>query len=372
VIAISLPIKLNEAEIEEFGKEIDAIYEEVKASLGTRDAQYIKRLIKTERALSFVARWTILGSLFFIADWNVFLCLIGTGTFLLGLAKILENMEIGHNVLHGQWDWMRDAEINSTVWEWDHACPSDQWKHSHNVVHHTWANVLGKDYDVGYGVLRITDKQRWRKRYLLNPILNVVLAVNFEWGIGIHDINLKRLFIGSSEQLTHNRLLLKRFGQKALRQSLKDYVVWPALAGPFFLYVLLANITANIMRNLWTNLIIFCGHFPDGVYVFKKSDVEGETRAHWYVRQLLASANIRGSKLFHILTGQLSHQIEHHLFPDMPSNRYPEVAPRVQALCARYGLPYNCASLWRQYATTTWKIWRLSLPGGKTSPAANI
>jgi len=379
-MAIALPVKLNESEIEEFAKEVDAIYEEVKASLGTRDERYIKRLIKIERTISFVARWMIIASLAFLPNWwghsyvswNAFYGIIGLGTFLLGLAKILENMEIGHNVLHGQWDWMRDPEINSTVWEWDHACPADQWKHSHNVIHHTWANVLGKDYDVGYGVLRISDQQKWKPRYLLNPIFNFVLAVLFEWGIGIHDINLKRLFIGTDEQLAHNKMLLKRFRQKAIRQAVKDYVVWPALSGPFFLYVLLANVTANVMRNLWTNMIIFCGHFPNDVYVFKKSDIEGETRGQWYVRQLLGSANITGSKLFHILTGHLSHQIEHHLFPDMPSNRYPEVAPRVRALCVRYGLPYNTGSLLRQYGTTTWKIWRLALPGGTTSPAANV
>jgi len=377
-MAHKLPVKLSDLEMEEFANEVDEIYEGVKATLGTRDERYIKGLIKTERAMSFFARWLIMASLAFLPNWwshlyvsfITFYWAIGCGVLLLGLAKILENMEIGHNVLHGQWDWMRDPEINSTVWEWDHLCPAEQWKHSHNVTHHTWANVLGKDYDVGYGVLRITDKTKWRKRHLLNPILNVVLAINFELGIAIHDINLKRLFIGSKEQLFQNREKLKRVRQKATKQILKDYVVWPALSGPFFLYVLVANVIANVMRNLWTNVIIFCGHFPDDVYVFNKEDVVGETRGHWYVRQLLGSANIEGGKLFHILTGQLSHQIEHHLFPDMPSNRYPEVAPRVRALCERYGLPYNSGSLFRQYGTTTLKIWRLSLPGGSTTPTS--
>jgi linoleoyl-CoA desaturase len=111
-------------------------------------------------------------------------------------------------------------------------------------------------------------------------------------------------------------------------------------------------------------VIIFCGHFPAGVHHFTVADVEGESRAAWYVRQLLGSCNIGGGRLFHILSGNLSHQIEHHLFPDMPSNRYPEIAPRVRALAARYDLPYNTGSLWRQFGTTTWRIWRLSLPGG--------
>ena len=30
----------------------------------------------------------------------------------------------------------------------------------------------------------------------------------------------------------------------------------------------------------------------------------------------------------------LSHQIEHHMFPDLPAARYPEMAPRVREICA--------------------------------------
>jgi linoleoyl-CoA desaturase len=143
---------------------------------------------------------------------------------------------------------------------------------------------------------------------------------------------------------------------------MKDYVLWPLLAGPYFPYVLAANVVANLIRNVWAYVIIFCGHFPAGAHVFTEEQINGETRAGWYARQLLGSCNVSGSKLFHILSGNLSHQIEHHLFPDLPSNRYPQVAPRVQAVCERYGLPYNTGSLTRQFGTTTLKIWRLALP----------
>jgi linoleoyl-CoA desaturase len=270
-------------------------------------------------------------------------------------------MEIGHNVMHGQWDWMRDPEINSGTWEWDSVCPSDQWKHSHNVLHHTWTNVLGRDRDIGYEVLRVTELQSWRPRYLIQPVYNFVIGILFEWAVAFHDIELENIERGTRK---HSDFfpMLRRIGRKVARQGMKDYVLWPLLAGPYFFYVLGANAAANLVRNVWAYIIIFCGHFPSGVHVFTEEQVKGETRAAWYARQLLGSANIRGGKLFHILSGNLSHQIEHHLFPDMPSNRYPEVAPRVQAVCERYGLPYNTGSLTRQFGTTTWKIWRLALP----------
>lgn len=374
-MSIPSTINLSEAEVTEFARELDQIFTETMDSLGKNDAQYIRRMISVQRKIAITGRYTILLSFGFLptwlhhslATWPIFYGVIGFGTALVALGKILENMEIGHNVLHGQWDWMRDPEINSTVWEWNHACPADQWKHSHNVIHHTWTNVLGKDYDVGYGVLRVNPKQKWKPRYIPQPLLNIMLCLFFEWGIALHDINFKRLFIGTPEQKEIQKTLLKRIRTKAGRQILKDYVLWPLLGGPFFFYVLAANILANTSRNIWTNIIIFCGHFPKDVYVFQKSDVEGETRAHWYLRQLLGSANISGGKLFHILAGNLSFQIEHHLFPGMPSNRYAEIAPRVYGICHRYGLPYNTGSLLRQYGSATRIIWRLALPDSRAN-----
>jgi linoleoyl-CoA desaturase len=361
---------LNDAAIEEFGRELDAIRDEVMDSRGETDRRYILRLIKIQRSLALAGRLLILVSVALLprwghplAGWPWFFPVIVLGTLMLGLAKILENMEIGHNVMHAQWDWMHDPDIQSATWEWDTVCPSDQWKHSHNVVHHTWTNVVGKDRDVGYGMLRVTEQQRWHPFYLLQPVGAVLMALLFEWFIALHDLEINRVLAGK-RSVAQLRPMLRGIGHKIARQGLKDYVLWPLLAGPFFLYVLVANAIANIIRNVWSYVIIFCGHFPEGAHYFSGEQVADETRARWYIRQLLGSCNIDGGPLFHVISGNLSHQIEHHLFPDMPSNRYPIVAPRVRALCARYGLPYNTNSLRRQFGSTMWKILRLSVPTG--------
>jgi linoleoyl-CoA desaturase len=400
---MGLPTHLSAAEIEEFGQELDAIQREVMRSRGARDRAYILRMIRTQRSLALLGRLVMLAGVLQIllargtarvdipglgAGWIFALGALALGSALLALAKIIENMEIGHNVMHAQWDWMRDPDIQSNTWEWDTVCPSDQWKHSHNVVHHTWTNVIGKDPDVGYGVLRVTPEQPWHPRYLAQPLGNLLLMLLFEWGVALHDLEPEKLLSGE-KKIREVLPMLRRVGVKALRQVLKDLVLWPLLAALVALPLLAsrglallpgfglafgltagANALANLVRNVWSNAIIFCGHFPAGVHHFTPEEVEGETRARWYVRQLLGSCNIGGGKLFHILSGNLSHQIEHHLFPDMPSNRYPEVAPRVRALAARYGLPYNCASFARQFGTTTWTIWRLSFPGGSRTAHA--
>ena len=66
------------------------------------------------------------------------------------------------------------------------------------------------------------------------------------------------------------------------------------------------------------------------------------------MRQLLGAANIDGSPSFHVMSGNLSYQVEHHLFPDMPSSRYQQIAPRVKEICERYGLPYNTGPFRKQ------------------------
>jgi linoleoyl-CoA desaturase len=69
------------------------------------------------------------------------------------------------------------------------------------------------------------------------------------------------------------------------------------------------------------------------------------------------------------MSGNLSFQIEHHLFPDLPSNRYAQLAPRVREVCERYGLPYTSGPLHKQYAEVVAKILRYALPGGGAKPA---
>ena len=347
---------LTPEDIEQIGVELDAIRQEILDSRGAADAAYIRRMITIQRSLELGSRAVLLASIFPPA-W-----LLGTAG--LSVAKILENMEIGHNILHGQWDWMRDPKIHSTTWEWDFAAPAAQWKHSHNELHHTYTNVIGKDNDLGYGIMRVDEDQRWHPMYLVQPLLNFVNACFFEYGIAAYDLELagaRRKGLTKTKDFQDRKNAVLR---KIRKQAGKDYVAHPLLSLPTgsFLPTLAANFTANVVRNLWSHSIIMCGHFPEGVETFEKASIEGETRGDWYVRQMLGAANISGSKLLHIMSGNLSHQIEHHLFPDLPSNRYAEVAPKVRALFEKYDLTYVSRPLPQQVYSAWHRIVRLSLP----------
>jgi NADPH-dependent stearoyl-CoA 9-desaturase len=398
---------LTQEEIEELGREFDAIHDEIYGDLGDRDRRYITSMIAMQRRLAVLGRVLLLAARFRPA-W-------GAGMSALASAKILENMEIGHNVLHGQWDWMNDPQIHSSTWDWDTASTAEAWKHSHNYIHHTYTNILGKDKDLGYEIMRIDPHQGWHPVYLLQPFYNVLLMLLFEWGVAVHDLDFEAIRKGekSKKQL---RSELKGIGGKARTQVTKDYIAWPLvsaaaaaavrfgieLARPdrslrgrarrrisrlrrrrasddvvraarqalgtgraSFKSALVANAVANVVRNVWSYSIIFCGHFPDQTYTFTPEEVEDESRGAWYVRQLVGAANIEGSAFFHVASGNLGYQVEHHLFPDMPSTRYAEIAPRVKEICERYGLPYNGGPLSKQLGMVQRSILRLAFPGGK-------
>ncbi|MGK2868398.1 MAG: fatty acid desaturase family protein [Mycobacterium sp.] len=344
---------LSSADVEAIGAELDLIRSEVEEGLGAKDATYIRRAIVFQRTLDVAARLVIAGTRS-RAGWLV-------GTSALAYAKSIENMELGHNISHGQWDWMNDPEIHSTTWEWDMVGPSAQWRYSHNYRHHVFSNVLGVDDDLGFGVLRVTRDQPWKREHLFQPLRNLLLAVIFEWGIARHGYHSDRERAETEEA---KQAVTQTMLTKIRRQITKDYLLLPALSGSRWRRTLAANTAANLLRNLWTYVVIFCGHFPDGVQQFTPESLQGETRAEWYLRQMLGAANFKAGRLLAFSSGNLCYQIEHHLFPDLPSNHYPRISARVRELCDKYNLDYTTGSLPRQYLQTVRTTFRLALPDG--------
>jgi fatty acid desaturase len=422
---------LSPEQLEELGREFDTIRDRVQGELGERDRRYIEAMIEMQRRLAVMGRVGLLLPRFRPLAFG--------GAAALSAAKILENMEIGHNVMHGQWDWMNDPRIHSSTWDWDTASTAEAWKHSHNYVHHTFTNIRGKDKDLGYEIMRIDPHQHWHPVYLFQPLYNLLLAALFEWGVAVHDLDIEAIRRGEKSMRQVKREL-KGIAGKARDQVVKDYIAWPlmsalasaalgaaleaaspapkrgrrrdrgraavpyagipgkrnsprrsgGLLGPrrspgrdraarvaaralaegsqAFRRAAVANAGANVVRNFWSYAIIFCGHFPDQTYTYSPSEVEDETRGGWYVRQLTGAANIEGSPLFHVASGNLGYQVEHHLFPDMPSTRYAEIAPQVKDICVRYGLPYNSGPFMQQLGMVQRTILRLAFPGGKARP----
>ena len=207
---------LTDADVEALGRELDAIRRDVEDSRGERDARYIRNTIRLQRSLEIGGRAVLFGSR------KRPLWLLGTG--MLGVAKIIENMELGHNVMHGQWDWMNDPEVHSANWEWDNVDPSAHWKQTHNHLHHKYTNILGMDDDVGYGLLRVTRDQKWRPFNYGNLAYNAILALLFEYGIAIQLLELGRVAAGRAEPGVKNDNA-KEVGRQHAKHTQKDKVV---------------------------------------------------------------------------------------------------------------------------------------------------
>lgn len=347
-----------------FQQELDEIRDEALARVGQKDADYIRNMIRLQRGSEVMGRITLVLGFLSPIWWIV-------GVALLSLAKILDNMEIGHNVMHGQYDWMNDPHINSRNFNWDIAADSDSWKRYHNHEHHTYTNIIGKDRDFGYGLLRLSDDLPWRPKNLYQFLTYVNLSVLFQWGVAYHELAAERIFLGKRRADSHlpisRQQLRKDFFSKINKQVFKDYIFFPLLCFPVFWSVLLGNLCANLIRNLWTSTIIFCGHFTGEVHTFREQDCKNETRGQWYYRQILGSSNLEGKRWFHIMTGHLSCQIEHHLFPDIPAPHYVWMSQRVQAVCAKYHIPYNSGTFASQYASVVKRVVRYSFPDKKNN-----
>lgn len=357
---------LSKAQTQALAEEINAVYKDVMDSLDADDARYIKRVYATvvyselasRGLLALAGRLTSRPSQ--IATWLL-------GTSLLSFSKILNNMELGHNVMHGQYDWMQHPHLNSQKFDWDIMCPAPLWQHSHNYMHHTFTNIVDRDHDVGYHLIRVTDEQAWMPSDRYNPFKTLILALGFEWAVAFHDIQIS---VEEYADAPNMRSLLQQKSRNLLakiaRQVGKDYIALPAIAGVTLgrrsaMTTLSGNITANIVRNVWTWAVIFCGHLTEQAHIYTHLD-DDESKGDWYVRQILGSSNLKGSKLFHILTGNLSHQIEHHIFPDMPAHRYASVAPQVQQICRKYNIAYNTGNFGIQFKQVLQRIYHFSKP----------
>lgn len=332
------------AELLRFGQAIDAIRERAEARVGAADLTRVRRLDRFSRVMEVVGRVLIHVSFEPI-------------TFVLGVSalwihKQLQATEIGHTALHGAYDKLPGAEkFSARSFAWDIPIDEESWRHGHNVRHHQYTNVAGRDPDIHFGFARLTEHTPWspRNRRQL-PFMLAVLAPNFTFLMNMHFTGLFDVYYGNGRPEQFDVIAdrswksVKEAHRKALRKYvpyyLKNYVLFPALAGPMFWKVLLGNWLAETMRDLYSAATIYCGHVGEDVAAYPEG-----TRAHgrgeWYAMQIAATNNFEVSRPLSILCGGLDRQIEHHLFPRLPPERLREVAPEVRAACEAHGVPYR-------------------------------
>jgi fatty acid desaturase len=327
-----------------FGEEIDAIKQRITADVGANDVTYIKRLSRFSRAMEIAGRALI----HFSFEPVSFLA----GVTALFVHKQLEATEIGHTVLHGAYDDLPGAgAFASTKFRWDTPIDEESWRTGHNIKHHGNTNVAGRDPDIHFGHVRLTDKTEARPRPAWRLPLNLAfIFTNFGFVMNGHFTGLNDVMMdnGLSTKLdvlpdrskASVRLAWKRSLRKYVPYYLYNYVLFPALAGPFFWKVLLGNWLAETARDVYSAATIWCGHAGDDVESWPQG-TRPRGRGEWYAMQVRAANNFEVSLPVSMLCGGLDRQIEHHLFPTLPPPRLRAIAPEVRAACDKYGIAYK-------------------------------
>lgn len=350
-------------------EELDALRADIEARIGQEDIDHIESMILIKDRLELAGRLLIHFSLDPVS-WSL-------GVMSLSLSHILENMEIGHNIIHGQYDFMEHPSLNSRDYEWDIVGTSKNWKRAHNFHHHAYTNIIGKDTDYGFGLFRFAEDVKWNPVHLLQPFIIPVSGLLFEYSIALYDLEIPRYILPKSlqQEASRDRMPVKQlkselleFMNKSNKLVLKEFVAYPLLAGPLAAKVAVGNAAARVIRNVWAFSVIYCGHLPEGNYTFTAEEAEAETKGQWYFRQILGSGNFTGGLWTHILSGHLSHQIEHHLYPDLPAWRYRELGPKVQNICERYGIPYHTDTLPNQIKSIAVNVVKYALPPTEKLP----
>lgn len=355
----------DEERIASFGRALDALKTEVESKLGAEDAQHILRIGRLSQRLALAGR----GLLYVSFDPVSF----ALGTAALWGHKALELMEIGHPALHGCYDDLPGAErYASKTFVWKAPVDEASWRKVHNHLHHQYTNIVGRDPDINFGLLRLSARVPHRLLHFLQPVSNLVSFFAFGTALNLHVTGMLDIYMphGVLQILPNPTPAQKRgarraFVRKLVRHYGKEYVVLPALAGPFFPKVLLGNVVSEVARDAYAAAIIYCGHVGAHDY---PEESEPASRAHWYVMQAEGARDVEVPTAVSILCGALDRQIEHHLFPRLPPQRLREIAPRVRAICEAHGVSYRTSSWPRTLWSVLRELGRLASP--KAEPEA--
>jgi NADPH-dependent stearoyl-CoA 9-desaturase len=327
-----------------FAEELDWLKQRTYAKLGADDVAYATRLDRFSRGAEIAGRALI------HLSFEPTLFFVGVGA--LWIHKQIQTSEIGHSALHGAWDRLPGGErFNSKTFRWDTPIDEESWRLGHNVRHHGSTNVAAKDPDIRFGLARLTEQtpySAWNR--LAVPFVFFVLFPNFLLVINSHVTGVNDLLAnnGLPEKLDFlpdrswksARGALKRALRKYVPYYLKEYVLFPACAGPFFWKVMLGNFFAETARNIYSAATILCGHVGDDIKSWP-AGTRAHSRGEWYAMQVEASQDFEVSWPVSVLCGALDKQIEHHLFPTLPPQRLREIAPEVRKICGRHGVRYR-------------------------------
>lgn len=332
--------------LQQFGEAMDIIRDRIEGSVCQDDLDRVRKLDRFSRTMEAVGRVLLHISL----DPITF----SAGVLALWLHKQLQATEIGHTALHGAYDGLSGVgRFHSKRFAWDLPIDEESWRAGHNIRHHQYTNIAGRDPDIHFGYVRLTEHTPWTRRHKYQlPMTLLLIFPNFGLFMGAHFSGLIDVYFGNGRGgfdfiAERSRQEIVAAHKKALRKYipyyLKNYVLFPLLAGPGFVKVLFGNWLAETLRDVYSAATIYCGHVGDETAAYPEG-TRARGRGAWYAMQVEATNNFEVPRALSILCGGLDRQIEHHLFPRLPPERLRQIAPAVRATCEKFGVRYRTAS----------------------------
>lgn len=349
-----------------FGAEIDAVRARVEAQIGEDDVRAVKRVAALSRGLEILGRGLIHFSLEPVS--------FGLGVVSLALHKQLHASEIGHAVLHGAYDKLPGAKrYASKGYWWVSPIDEEAWHEGHNIKHHQYTNIVGKDPDCRYGTIRLNDHvehravnshQSWHP-LLVWPSFTFNMAAHFSGVLDLYTRSEDHYEMLPDRSPKSVRKAHRRWLRKAAPYYAKEYMLFPALAGPMAWKVVLGNWMSEVLRSVYSAATIFTGHVGQDTASYPEG-TRANNRAHWYVMQVEAANNFEVPHALSVLCGGLDKQIEHHLFPKWPPRRLRQVAPQIRSICDRHEVRYLTGSWPTMLSRVFAQLRRLSKPTAKS------
>lgn len=363
----------NAERLQSFSDTLDGIQSRARDRDGAADLVYIRRVDRVSRACEITGRgllWFGPGPLSFVS-----------GVGLLWLYKQLQMAEIGHTVLHGAFNRIKGAgaeRYRSANFDWNVPIDEQSWMAGHNGRHHGLTNVYGSDPDLDFGHARLTDRTPHEPKHYLQvpitlltlPIFSIAMNGHFTGLNEVHSSNPDRsLHVVPDRSAESRRIASKRFFRKIIPYYAKEFGLFPLLAGPRFGRVLLGNMLSEGIRDVYTAATVYCGHVGEDVASFPAGTCPS-SKGERFEMQVRAASNFNVPRPLSILCGALDLQIEHHLFPSLPTNRLREVSGEVRRACEDHGVHYRSASWPRSLYGVFKQLWKLSFPTARESGAA--
>lgn len=315
---------------------------------GRRRRDVARMYLKSAVILAwFVGSWVLL--VFYAeAAWQAVLLAMSQG---LSIAAI--GMAVQHDANHGAYSERRWVNRAFGLTLDLMGVSSFFWRQKHNVIHHTYTNVEGVDFDLDFGVIaRLSPTQARRpwhrfQHYYLWALYGLLLP---KWVFHDDFVLLRHKVAGPHRLTPMSRAdLALFFGSKVV------FVAWslviPALFHPLW-QVLLFHLVAVMTLGITLSSVFQLAHCVD-LAVFPEPPREGQVlAADWAAHQVSTTVDFaRSSALLTWFLGGLNFQVEHHLFPKVCHLHYPALATIVERAAAKHGVRYrSTATLWSALA----------------------